>query len=133
MDERCGHEIALHTRSLLRKRGKSMSSYVQTSLVVAVALLTGAACRAADQSTVTVHINGFKFNPETITVAKGSEVTFVNEDSAPHTVTPSKGATFEGISRLLKTEKGTVKFDTAGKQEYYCAIHPSMKGTVIVK
>jgi plastocyanin len=110
-----------------------MSTHVQTSLVLATALLAGAACRAADHAAVTVHINGFKFNPEQITVAKGSEVTFVNEDSAPHTVTPAKGANFEGISRLLKTEKGTIKFDTAGKQQYYCAIHPSMTGTVIVK
>jgi plastocyanin len=110
-----------------------MNTYVRTSLVVAAALLTAAACAAADQTKVTVHINGFKFNPETITVKKGSEVTFVNEDSAPHTVTPAKGANFEGISRLLKTETGTIKFDTAGKQQYYCAIHPSMKGTVIVK
>jgi plastocyanin len=110
-----------------------MSTQVQTSLVVAAALLTGAACRAADHAAVTVRINGFKYNPETLTVTKGSEVTFVNEDSAPHTVTPAKGASFDGISRLLKTEKGTIKFDTAGKQDYFCAIHPSMKGTVIVK
>jgi len=103
------------------------------ALIVATVIVAGTSCQAADSSSTTVHINGFKFNPEKITVTKGTEVTFVNEDAAPHTVTPDKGSTFDGISRLLKTEKGTIKFDTIGKQKYYCAIHPSMKGTVIVK
>ena len=71
-----------------------------------------------------------------ITVAAGTKITFTNEDSAPHTATsgPSPGA--DGVfdtGTLKKGQSKGVKVAKAGTFAYYCAIHPFMKGTVIVK
>jgi plastocyanin len=94
--------------------------------------MTSLAAYAAPQEKADVKISGFEFNPKMVTVKKGGSVTFTNEDSAPHTVTPEKDAHFEATGRMLKNESKTVTFTEAGTQHYFCNIHPSMKGTVKV-
>ena len=83
--------------------------------------------------TVDVTIEGFAYKPATVKIKAGDSVTFTNKDSAPHTVTPEKGASFAGSGRMLKNESKTITFDKSGKQNYFCEIHPSMKGVVDVK
>src|SRR3989338_6005723 len=43
-------------------------------------------------SNVTVNIKNFVFNPATITIKPGTRVTWVNNDSVPHTVTSDSGS-----------------------------------------
>lgn len=43
----------------------------------------------ASTSPVTIEIRGFKFNPETLVVGVGTQVTWVNRDAAFHTVDES--------------------------------------------
>lgn len=81
---------------------------------------------------VTVTIEAFQFKPNTLTIKRGTTVTFVNKDGAPHTVTPEKGAKFIGSGRLQKNDRKQVKFSQVGKQSYFCEIHPSMKGQITV-
>jgi plastocyanin len=77
----------------------------------------------------TVEIQNFAFNPSELSVPVGTTVTWINKDSATHTVkfndsiSPdlTSGATFQRTF----SEKGT--FD------YSCSIHPSMKGKIIVQ
>lgn len=76
-----------------------------------------------------VIIEGFAFQPATLTVVKGSMVTWVNKDSAPHTVV---GEEFES-PRLNKRDSWSYTFDTAGTFDYICGLHPSMKGQIIVE
>jgi plastocyanin len=76
-----------------------------------------------------VMITSFSFQPATITVAKGATVTWTNQDPVTHTITSTdfdSGSVEQGktYSRV---------FDKAGTYEYHCAIHPSMKGTIIVQ
>lgn len=85
---------------------------------------------AVKQATVT--IQAFQFSPEVITLKKGGSMTFTNLDSTPHTATPEKGSQFTGTGRLKKNESKVVVFNTLGVQNYFCEIHPSMKGQVIV-
>ena len=81
---------------------------------------------------VTVRIDNFAFNAQTITVAPGSTVTWVNEDDAPHTVVADDGKSFR--SRTLDTgEKFSFTFNTAGTYGYFCSVHPHMTGKVVVK
>src|SRR5690348_1456503 len=40
---------------------------------------------------VTVNIKNFAFNPSTLTIKTGTKVTWVNNDSIPHTVTSDSG------------------------------------------
>ncbi len=78
-----------------------------------------------------VTIEGFAFNPTSLTVAVGSTVTWTNQDSAGHTVTADDGSfaskTIENGGTFSQT------FSTAGTFAYHCAIHASMKATIVVK
>lgn len=79
-----------------------------------------------------VTIRGFQYQPSEIVLQRGGTVTFTNQDSTPHTVTPRAGSQFEASGRLRRGENHSVTFDTAGSQEYFCDIHPSMGGRVVV-
>ena len=84
---------------------------------------------------VDVEIKGFAFNPQTIIIKKGSTITWKQMDSAPHTATSTSapaGAAFDS-GTLNKGASWSHTFNTAGTYEYYCAIHPNMKGEVIVE
>ncbi|MBI4080894.1 MAG: cupredoxin family copper-binding protein [Candidatus Levybacteria bacterium] len=77
-----------------------------------------------------VTIKGFAFSPETITVKKGTTITWTNEDAAGHTATADDGTFDTGL--ITKGESGSVTFDTVGTFSYHCTPHPNMKGTVVV-
>lgn len=77
-----------------------------------------------------VVIKGFAFDPATITVAKGTTVTWMNMDSASHTVVAAGNAFSSGNLNNGQSYEHT--FDETGTFEYKCVIHPSMSGKVIV-
>ena len=82
------------------------------------------------------------FSPNLINVKVGGSVTWIDKDiTVSHTVTsgtgyndPNKGKEFDsGLSTLLtfgKTFSHT--FNTAGEIAYFCQIHPTMVGKVVV-
>ena len=90
-----------------------------------------AAPKARAASSQAVPIKGFVFKPATVTVNEGDTVTWTNEDTAPHTATASDGSFDTG--NLKKGESGSAKFSSSGSFAYICAVHPNMKGTVVVK
>jgi plastocyanin len=77
----------------------------------------------------TVSIEGFQFDPPSITINKGDTVTWINHDSVSHTVT---GTGFDSGS-LAKDASFRYTFKDAGTYNYICSFHASMKGQVIVK
>ncbi len=77
-----------------------------------------------------VKLKGEKFNPADITVAKGTTVTWSNDDSIEHTVTADGGAFNSGTIKSGVNFGYT--FNEAGVFEYHCSIHPTMKGKVTV-
>jgi plastocyanin len=79
-----------------------------------------------------VTIQGFQFRPDTITVKRGSIITFTNKDGTAHTVTPDRAGAFTGTGRLQQNDSKQVTFSQVGEQDYFCEIHPSMKGKVVV-
>ena len=88
--------------------------------------------RTQPATTNTVEIKGFAFNPATITVTKGTTVKWTNNDNAPHTVTTTSAPVDFDSGTKNKGDTFTQTFDTAGTYGYYCSIHPSMKGKIIV-
>ncbi|TMB72621.1 MAG: hypothetical protein E6J52_12290 [Chloroflexi bacterium] len=60
---------------------------------------------------------------------------FTNNDSATHTVTSGANRTKDGKfdREISGSTEDSITFDTAGTFEYFCNIHSSMKGTVVVK
>src|SRR6185312_10698802 len=67
-----------------------------------------------------VDINNFAFHPPTLTVAKGSSVTFSNSSKVSHTAT--RGGTFD--TGVIKPGKSVgVRFKQKGTYAYHCEIH----------
>lgn len=86
-----------------------------------------------EQKTEDVAIKGFAYDPSSITISKGTTVTWKNEDSAPHTFTTTKAPVSIDSGSIGNGDVFSYTFDTPGTYEYHCAIHPSMKGIVIVQ
>jgi len=82
------------------------------------------------QAPVSVSIQNFAFSPATITVPVGTTVTWTNKDSVAHTVT-SRNGTFDS-GTLHQGDTFQFTFNSPGTYDYYCTIHPSMTGRVIV-
>ena len=80
--------------------------------------------------TVDIAIKGFAFDPVSITIKVGTTVRWTNQDSANHTITSDSGVWDSGS--IAQSESYTRVFDTVGTFAYHCAVHPSMKGTIIV-
>jgi len=98
---------------------------------VAAASLSFASAQAAP-APVTVKIENFTFNAQTITVAPGTTVTWLNDDDIPHTVVAADNKAFR--SKVLDTgDRFTFTFASPGTYDYYCSIHPHMTGKVVVK
>lgn len=92
-------------------------------------LLIGAHALAATPPTI--GIKEFKYGPPILSVPVGSTVTWVNHDEEPHTVTSATGA-FSSAG-LVNDDTFVQTFTKPGTYEYFCKVHPFMKGTVVVK
>lgn len=67
------------------------------------------------------------YTPDTLSVAKGEGVEWINEDNAPHTVTSRQEGLFNSgiIDALGKWLLNTADL-AVGDYEYYCELHPFM-------
>ena len=79
-----------------------------------------------------VENNGtYSFDPATLTVPKGTTVTWTNKSDAPHTVTSDTSA-FTASNNLSESQTFQMVFATAGTYTYHCSIHSYMKATITV-
>ena len=83
--------------------------------------------------------NGKFFVPNILTVPKGTTVTWTNDDTTLHTVTsgsPESGNSGTGTefdsSYLAAGKTFQHQFGISGTFDYYCTLHPYMKGKVVV-
>ena len=81
------------------------------------------------------------YDPDELTVAAGSDVTVMNQDTLPHTVTsgaspqdPTAGQTFD-TSLINGGESATLSLAqvAAGPYDYHCMVHPYMTGKLTVQ
>jgi plastocyanin len=83
------------------------------------------------------------YDPNPVKVKAGGTVIWTNDDRQPHTVTsgtdssdPNMGKEFDsspGQSTLLSTNQTfSHKFTNAGEFPYFCQLHPTMVGKVVV-
>jgi len=79
-----------------------------------------------------ISMTGMTFSPVSKTVAKGTVVTWTNNDVYAHTVTSNDGTSFDsGTVGSGKTYSYTAS--VAGTFNYHCTIHGmAMSGTLIV-
>ena len=87
----------------------------------------------ATGETVEIEAKDVEFIPEDITVARGTRVVWNNADAFAHTVTKDSGPGPEFDEQLDAKGEVELTFDTPGKIEYVCTIHPGQDGTVTVE
>ncbi|OGZ34255.1 MAG: hypothetical protein A2174_03585 [Candidatus Portnoybacteria bacterium RBG_13_41_18] len=84
-----------------------------------------------------VKIENFAFDPQSIRIKAGDILIWTNYDTAPHKIlSDQSSATY--LPDLVSDELSRLgqygyKFNQPGTYNYYCSIHPDMKGTVIVE
>jgi plastocyanin len=115
-----------------RHRERLGRSLARVMAVVFASLALGMqAATASDAAAPQIHIQNFRFDPPTLEVAAGATVTWVNQDEEVHTVTSSRGLfTSPGLDG---DQRFSYRFEGPGTYEYHCALHPQMKGTVVVR
>ena len=101
------------------------------AMVTALALTLAAPAASAPTATVTVQIKRSGFSPAKVTIADGDAVTWKNVDTITHQVVADGGAFASPILAPGKTY--TFTFRRAGTYHYHDALHPTLKGTVVVK
>ncbi|KNB54287.1 hypothetical protein AC230_05715 [Streptomyces caatingaensis] len=90
------------------------------------------AAHAARAAATKVTIAGFAYSPGTLTVGRGTTVTWTNTDAAPHTVTSEGGGPLRSAT-LRAGDSYTFTFNSPGTYSYFCTFHPHMHGTVVVR
>jgi uncharacterized repeat protein (TIGR01451 family) len=71
------------------------------------------------------------YAPDNITIKAGDTITWTNDGSLVHTVTPDDGGFDSGV--LNKGDVWTHTFDKPGTYTYHCTPHPWMKATIVVQ
>jgi plastocyanin len=102
--------------------------------------ITASTTSASQTITIDLTAQGFAFNPNTITVPAGADVTinFVNKDSAPHNFaayTDSSATTPIYVGKVITGTSITYNFKapaSVGNYFFRCDIHPNMTGTLKV-
>ena len=111
--------------------GSSKSSSSPSSTPAPAATSNGGASSGGSS----VSMKNIAFNPSTLTVKKGTTVTWTNDDSVNHDVTKSggPGPDFKsGSGNLGSGDTYKVTFNTPGTITYRCTIHPWMDGKIVV-
>ena len=105
-----------------------MNALLLASLLLAAVGTTPTAAPAAGQA---VHIKDFSYHAATLTVAPGTTVRFVNDDGEAHTVT-AVDKSFDSAGMDMG-DTWTHTFTKPGTYSYFCALHPYMKGIIVVR
>jgi len=77
-----------------------------------------------------ISIAEFSFSPATLTITVGDSVTWTNSDPLAHTVTSATNIWNSGPLNQSGTFQHT--FTQPGIFPYFCSIHPTMHGTILV-
>ena len=98
------------------------------TLMAASALALGCAPRTGTREVV---IRGFAFSPATDTVQAGDTVRWSNQDAVPHTATSRTGGFDSGTLESGRDWRYVAR--TPGTYTYECTLHPTMRGTLVVR
>jgi plastocyanin len=83
-----------------------------------------------------VSLKNIQFSPKALSVAKGTTVTWTNDDSVNHDVTKTGGPGpkfSSGSGNMAQGDTYKQKLTTPGTIKYVCTVHPGMAGTITVK
>ena len=85
----------------------------------------------SDEATTTVELSKSCFSPTVVRVQAGDQVTWTNSDPTAHTVTGVANS-WGTDEQIVEGQSVSYKFDKSGVFPYFCYLHPSMAGAVVV-
>lgn len=116
----------------LRARPQADSAGPPTSTIRTSAPATaGTGVPATRSVAITVDGLNFTFAPATVSVRKGTRVTWINRTASPHTITSVMPKLFD--ASVTGHGQVTVVFHHPGSYQYFCALHPYMLGVIDVR
>ncbi|HLH21303.1 MAG TPA: cupredoxin family copper-binding protein [Chloroflexota bacterium] len=108
---------------------EAMAGHAMSALASVAPPAAGSADTVSDSPLI--DIQSFQFSTPTLTVPAGTTVTWTNHDVEPHTVTADDRSF--GSRGLDTNETFAFTFDTPGTYAYHCALHPQMRGQIVVQ
>ena len=138
----CTHDTTAHGPYRRQRRGWGaalVASVLLTGLVSVPGAIAAQAAPSPPQAAVAtaaatapqVTVEQAMFGPATLTIRAGTTVTWVNHDGDLHTVTSTQG--LFASPGLDQGDTFAYRFTTPGTYPYFCALHPHMKGTILVQ
>jgi plastocyanin len=100
-------------------------------IAAAVALVFAAPAATAPAATANVLIKRTGFSPGTVTINEDDSVTWRNTDTIDHQIVANGGSFASAILGAGKTY--THAFRSGGTFRYHDALHPSLRGTIVVR
>jgi plastocyanin len=91
-----------------------------------------AATAAASARPGQIAIDNFSFSPKESIAPRGTAVTWVNHDDVPHRI-QSANDRFAPSAVLDTKGSYSVVLATPGEYPYFCTLHPTMTGKIIVR
>jgi plastocyanin len=85
----------------------------------------------SDEAKTTVELSKSCFSPAVVRVQAGDQVTWTNTDPDVHTVTGVANS-WGTDEKIGPDQSVSYKFDKPGVFPYFCYLHPSMAGAVVV-
>ncbi|WP_425485856.1 plastocyanin/azurin family copper-binding protein [Gemmatirosa kalamazoonensis] len=76
-------------------------------------------------------MDNFAFGPRELAVPSGTAVTWINRDDVPHVIASAQGR-FPSSPVLDTNKRFTFRFAERGTYDYFCSIHPTMTGRIVV-
>lgn len=116
-------------RSMLGLSGVTHRPHMR-ELAIAETTLSAASGSAGPMRPIS--ISNFTFAPAAVTVQAGRELTWLNEDDAPHTIVGTDPGSPLKSPALDTGDKYSVTLTRPGTYRYFCSLHPHMTGTVTV-
>lgn len=118
-----------------RRRGSALLAFTLAIACTAALVHNGRVASAAVAAGMkpAVTISSYSFHPATLTVKKGSTVTWINKDEDVHTIKSSDGPAAFNSPALDSGNRFEFTFHQAGTYHYMCSVHPYMRGVIVVR
>ena len=119
--------------------GSATTAAAGTTAAAATTAAAGTSAAPTSTTTTVAKASGtadivavdFAFKPQNIEVTAGTKVTWTNNDTTTHQIV-SKGDPFPGDGTIDVGATYSVTFDQPGTYDYFCGIHNSMTGSIVV-
>lgn len=98
--------------------------------VASFLLVSGFACSKNESGQATVYMQNGRFTPSNLTVTQGTLVTFINNDTVPHTATAPSA--FDSGPIAPNGGRWTWVASMAGTFHYHSLIQPTMAAAITV-